>query len=68
MLRKGLLRHASNVTQEDCDLIVDLMTRYSAYEHSQADDLPAVPPELAQLGADMKSLADWMEGYSKRVA
>ncbi|WP_348751357.1 hypothetical protein [Pseudomonas rhodesiae] len=58
----------SNVTQEDCDLIDDLMTRYSVYEHSQADDLPAVPPELAQLEADMKSLADWMEGYSKRVA
>lgn len=68
VMTKGLLRQVSNVTQEDCDLIDDLMTRYSVYEHSQADDLPAVPPELAQLEADMKSLADWMEGYSKRVA
>lgn len=68
VMTKGLLRQISNVTQEDCDLIDDLMTRYSVYEHSQADDLPAVPPELAQLETDMKSLADWMEGYSKRVA
>lgn len=68
VMTKGLLRQVSNVTQEDCDLIDDLMTRYSVYEHSQADDLPAVPPELAQLEADMKSLADWMDGYSKRVA
>lgn len=68
VMTKGLLRQVSNVTQEDCDLIDDLMTRYSVYEHSQADDLPAVPPELAQLEADMRSLADWMEGYSKRVA
>lgn len=58
----------SNITQEDCDLIDDLMTRYSVYEHSQADDLPAVPPELAQLETDVRSLADWIEGYSKRVA
>lgn len=68
VMTKGLLRQVSNITQEDCDLIDDLMTRYSVYEHSQADDLPAVPPELAQLEADMQSLADWMEEYSKRVA
>lgn len=41
VMTKGLLRH---ITQEHCDLIDDLMTRYSVYEHSQADDLPAVPP------------------------
>lgn len=27
--------------------IDDLMTRYSVYGYSQADDLPAVPPGLA---------------------
>lgn len=68
VMTKGLLRQLSNITQEDCDLIDELMTRYSVYEHSQADDLPAVPPELAQLETDMRSLADWIEGYSKRVA
>lgn len=68
VMTKGLLRQLSNITQEDCDLIDDLMTRYSVYEHSQADDLPAVPPELANLETDMKSLADWMGEYSKRVA
>lgn len=68
VMTKGLLRQLSNITQEDCDLIDDLMTRYSVYEHSQADDLPAVPPELIQLETDMRSLADWMENYLKRVA
>jgi energy-coupling factor transporter ATP-binding protein EcfA2 len=67
VMTKGLLRQLSNITQEDCDLIDDLMTRYSVYEHSQADDLPAVPPELAQLENDMRSLADWIEVYTKRV-
>lgn len=67
VMTKGLLRQLSNITQEDCDLIDDLMTRYSVYEHSQADDLPAVPPELVQLETDMRSLADWIEVYSKRV-
>jgi hypothetical protein len=68
VMTKGLLRQLSNITQEDCDLIDDLMTRYSVYEHSQADDLPAIPPELADLEIDMKSLAEWMGEYSKRVA
>ncbi|AGL84185.1 AAA family ATPase [Pseudomonas protegens] len=68
VMTKGLLRQLSNITQADCDLIDDLMTRYSVYEHSQADDLPAVPPELVQLETDMRSLADWMDIYSKRVA
>jgi hypothetical protein len=67
VMTKGLLRQLSNITQEDCDLIDDLMTRYSVYEHSQADDLPAVPPELVQLETDMRSLADWIEVYSKRL-
>jgi energy-coupling factor transporter ATP-binding protein EcfA2 len=53
VMTKGLLRQLSNITQEDCDLIDDLMTRYSVYEHSQADDLPAVPPELVQLETDI---------------
>lgn len=67
VMTKGLLRQLSNITQKDCDLIDDLMTRYSVYEHSQADDLPAVPPELADLEIDMKSLAEWMGEYSRRV-
>jgi hypothetical protein len=65
---KGLLRQLSHITQEDCDLIDDLMTRYSVYEHSQSDELPAAPPEIATLEADMKSLSVWMEEYAKRVA
>lgn len=65
---KGLLRQLSHITQEDCDLIDDLMTRYSVYEHSQSDELPAAPPEIANLEADMKSLSVWMEEYAKRVA
>ncbi|MFL1452796.1 hypothetical protein ACI77O_30985, partial [Pseudomonas tritici] len=68
VMTKGLLRQLSNITQEDCDLIDDLMTRYSVYEHSQADDFPALPPELDQLEKDMKSLSEWMGEYSKRVA
>ncbi|MGH8417879.1 MAG: AAA family ATPase [Pseudomonas sp.] len=68
VMTKGLIRQLSNITQKDCDLIDDLMTRYSVYEHSQSDDLPAVPPELDQLESDMKLLSDWMGEYSKRVA
>lgn len=68
IMTKGLLRKLVHITQDDCDLIDDLMSRYSAYEHSQADDLPSVPPELADLEADMRSLAAWIKHYQERAA
>lgn len=68
IMTKGLLRKLAHITQEDCDLIDDLMSRYSVYEHSQADELPSVPPELADLEADMRSLSAWMKQFQDRAA
>jgi energy-coupling factor transporter ATP-binding protein EcfA2 len=68
VMTKGQLRLLCKITQEDCDMIDDLMTRYSVYEHSQSDELPAAPPETALLEADMQLLSGWMENYPKRVA
>lgn len=65
---KNLLRKLAHITNEDCDLIDDLMTRYSVFEHSQADELPSVPPELSDLEKDMRSLSDWMKHFQERAA
>lgn len=65
---KGRLRKLANITTADCDLIDDLMGRYSVYEHSQADELPSVPPELDDLEKDIRSLADWITHFQDRAA
>lgn len=65
---KGKLRKLIGITTEDCELIDDLMTRYSVFEHSQSDELPNTPPELIDLENDIKSLADWIKSFKERAA
>ncbi len=65
---RNVLRKLAHITNEDCDLIDDLMTRYSVFEHSQADELPSIPPELNELETDMKSLSEWMTQFQDRAA
>ncbi len=62
--RIGLL---AKIGTNDCALIDDLMTRYSVFEHSQSDELPADAPELGEFEADVKKLADWIDEFSKRA-
>lgn len=65
---KGRLRKLVGITTADCDLIDHLMSRYSVYEHSQAEELPSVPPELDELEKDIQSLTDWITHFQNRAA
>ncbi|MFD1090391.1 hypothetical protein [Providencia vermicola] len=54
------------ITPADCQLIDDLMTRYSVYEHSQPNELPDTLPELSDIENDLDSLINWIEQFSTR--
>ncbi|AMV47842.1 AAA family ATPase [Paraburkholderia caribensis] len=56
----------AKIQASDCALIDDLMTRYSTFEHSQADELPTQTPDLAQLELDLDSLAAWIKEFNSR--
>jgi energy-coupling factor transporter ATP-binding protein EcfA2 len=60
---KGRLSKLTKIEQSDCDLIDDLMTRYSVFEHSQSDELPAPPPDLQQIEDDVDALSSWINAF-----
>ncbi len=68
VMTKGKLRGVAKVMAEDCDFIDRLMTKYSVYEHSQADELPQVPVELEEFERDVLELIAWMDEFKGRVS
>jgi energy-coupling factor transporter ATP-binding protein EcfA2 len=60
---KGRLSKLTKIEQSDCDLIDDLMTRYSVFEHSQSDELPAPCPDLQQIEHDGDALSSWINAF-----
>lgn len=68
VMTKGKLRGIAKVIAEDCDLIDMLMTKYSVYEHSQADELPLVPVELDEFERDVLTLIAWMNEFKARIS
>lgn len=78
LLNEVVKRHRRSVTTdnrigalhliqpEDCQMIDDLMTKYSCYEHSQSYEAPAFIPEEPELRADIESLRDWRKKFSER--
>jgi len=60
---QGRLSALTKIQQSDCDLIDDLMTRYSAFEHSQSDQFPAIVPDFEQIEDDVKCLSTWINQF-----
>lgn len=56
----------SRITRDDCRFLDQLMTKYSAFEHSQSAETPARIPEEPELRQDLESLKDWRDGFSTR--
>lgn len=57
----------AKISSSDCAFIDDLMTRYSVFEHSQAEELPAHAPDFDQFGADVKAVAAWISEFETRA-
>ncbi|MDY0039024.1 MAG: AAA family ATPase [Desulforhabdus sp.] len=60
------LKNLAKLKSEDCDFLGSLMTKYSAFEHSQPTESPVDLPTPDELLADMTSLKDWRREYMKR--
>lgn len=61
------LKRLNAITQEDCALIDGMMTKYSAFEHSQSMDTPSWLPEPDVLLADVQAMLDWTKEFNKRA-
>lgn len=60
------LMQLSKLKREDCSFLDGLMTKYSAFEHSQSEESPVPLPTPAELLGDMTALLDWIHEYDKR--
>jgi energy-coupling factor transporter ATP-binding protein EcfA2 len=65
---QGKIGALAKINLEDCNFIDDLMSRYSIFEHSQAEELPATRPDIDQIEEDATKLAAWIDEFSKRAA
>lgn len=66
VMTDGLLPKLSNINPEDCQFIDGLMTRYSAFEHSQSNENPVEIPEETDLRKDLEDLKAWRENFKKK--
>lgn len=78
LLNEVVKRHRRSVTTDnrlgalpyiesaDCQLIDNLMTKYSCYEHSQSQEVPVFIPEEPELRADIESLKHWRTTFTDR--
>jgi hypothetical protein len=51
----------------DCDLLDNMMTKYSVYLDSQSDEPPASPPLPDELKDDLEKIKNWRDQFVKRV-
>ncbi len=54
------------ITDSDCQMIDDMMTKYSFTEHSQPIDSMPVQLSLDEIYADIDSFVSWVVDYTKR--
>lgn len=62
----GRLSKLSNISHGDCQFIDHLMTKYSAFEHSQSNENPVEVPDEADLRKDLEALKKWRDDFKKR--
>lgn len=63
----GVLRKLVAIEPSDCIFIDDLMSKYSAFEHSQPDETPIHLPDPDEIIADASALRAWIDDFEKRA-
>ena len=54
------------ITKEDIDKFDNMMTKYSAFEHSQSTERPINLPELSEIETDIDDMLKWCKDFNKR--
>lgn len=63
---KGKMEKLLRITDSDCALIDEMMTKYSSFEHSQSDEAPGYVPEPDEIEKDIDRMVEWHDEFSKR--
>lgn len=60
------LRYLYEITKEDIDKFDNMMTKYSAFEHSQSTERPINLPEVSEIETDIDDMLKWCKDFNKR--
>ena len=64
---QGKVHQLAKIRISDCDLIDEIMTKYSCFEHSQPTESPIELPLPDELGADIDRLLSWHGEFKTRA-
>ncbi len=63
---QGKLHKVARVQSADCELIEEMMTKYSRYVHAQPGESPVAFPGSDDLEGDLLKLREWLAEFSER--
>ena len=66
IITKDKLTILTDIVQEDCKLLDDMMTKYSRYEHAQSAEAPVELPLPDELSEDIAKLKKWRDALEAR--
>ena len=54
------IKYLKTITQEDCDIVDAMMTKYSAYDHSMSPETPLIEFDVLEIEKDMNDFYQWL--------
>lgn len=67
IVTKDKVKKLSRITEEDCEIVEQMMTKYSFTEHPQPIDSPPVNISYDDLDSDIEKYVNWIKGLRKRM-
>lgn len=64
---QGKVHQLAKIRTSDCDLIDEIMTKYSCFEHSQPTETPIELPQPDELAEDLDRLLAWHSEFKARA-
>ena len=56
------------IDSNDCKMIDDMMTKYSAMEHSQPDETPSYCYPIDEINDDINKFVNWLDSFKKKTS
>ncbi len=67
IMTKDKVIKLTKITDNDCKIVDDMMTKYSFTEHSQPVDSPSIDIDIDDLINDINAYIEWITSYNKRM-
>lgn len=61
------IKYLSLITKSDCDIVDDMMTKYSAYDHSMSTETPLIEFSIQEIETDMQKFSEWIKARKKII-